>query len=194
MKNEQAINHSEHGETLLPTGEIEKLLEATTDHSPAERQAEVLEQQAALEHARTAAETVERDDPLARLQASEALASNQAPAPPPDKFLKKQSLSRELRTLQRKESAPARSLSRVIHQPVVRLVSDVAGKTISRPSGLLGGGVVAFLGSSVYLYLAYHVGFTYRPTVFLLLLVAGFAVGIVLELLIRLIRRSQTSA
>lgn len=175
-----------HQEALLPTGEIEKLLEAATERSPAELQAEAAEQQATLEKARTAAETIERDDPLARLQASETLAANQAPAPPPNAFLQKQNLQRELKSVQRKESAPIRALSRLIHQPVVRVGSEAAGKSISRPSGLLGGGIVAFLGTSVYLYLAYHIGFTYQPTVFLVLLVIGFAAGIAIEFILRL--------
>lgn len=180
-----------HHEALLPAGEVEKLLEATTERSPAEMQAEAAEQQATLEKARTDAETIERDDPLARLQQAESESAKQAPTPPPNAFLQKQSLQRELTSIQRKESAPARALSKIIHQPVIRTTSEAAGKTISRPSGLLGGGIVAFLGTSVYLYLAYHIGFTYQPTVFLVLLVAGFALGILIEYVLHLFKKSR---
>ena len=180
-----------HQEALLPAGEVEKLLEATTERSPAEIQAEAAEQQATLEKARTAAETIERDDPLARLEAAESEAAKQAAAPPPNTFLQKQSLQRELKSIQRKESAPARALSKVIHQPVISKTSEIAGNTISRPSGLLGGGILAFIGTSVYLYLAYYIGFTYQPTVFLVLLVAGFAAGIAVEYALRLIKRTR---
>lgn len=181
-----------HQEALLPAGEIEKLLEAHTERSPAEMQAEAAEQQATLEKARTAAETIERDDPLARLQQAEAEAARHAPAPPPNTFLQKQTLQRELKSIQRKESAPARALSKLIHQPVVSKTSEVAGKTISRPSGLLGGGIFAFLGTSTYLYLAYHIGFTYQPTVYLVLLVVGFALGILAEYALRLVKKPRS--
>lgn len=182
-----------HHEALLPQGEVEKLLEAHTERSPAELQAEAAKQQATLEKARTAAETIERDDPLARLEVAESEAAKQAATPPPNAFLQKQTLQRELKSIQRKESAPARALSKVIHQPAIRATSEVAGKTISRPSGLLGGGIVAFVGTSVYLYLAYYIGFTYQPTVFLVLLVAGFAAGIVVEYALRLVKRNRSA-
>lgn len=188
---EQAPKSQEYAEALLPQGEVEKLLEATTERSPAELKAEADKQQAVVESAREAVQTVERDDPLARLQAHEAQSTDAAPAPPPDKFLKKQTLKRELQSIQRKESAPARTLSKVVHQPTIQAVSEVAGKTVSRPSGLLGGGFVALVGTSVYLYLAYHIGFTYQPTVFLLLLVVGFALGLAGELLVRLVMHSR---
>ena len=191
---EQLSNNNEHAEALLPTGEIEKLLEAQTEHRPNELQAEALKQQTAIAEAREAAKTVEHDDPLARLQASETESANHAPAPPPNKFLQKVSLKRELDSIRRKESVPERALSRIVHQPAVRAVSEAAGKTISRPSGLLGGGIVAFLGSSAYLYLAYHIGFTYRPTVFTVMLVAGFIVGLILEFFIRLVTKSKQSS
>ncbi|MBC7707821.1 hypothetical protein H7Y63_01200 [Polaromonas sp.] len=187
-------------EQALPPGEVEKLLEAHTERSPAELQAEaaaqrasVEKQQAVAEAARSVAETVERDDPLAKLQASETAAADKAPVAPPNAFLRKQSLKQELQSIQRKESAPKRALSKVVHQPAVRVASDVAAKTVSRPSGMLGGGIVALFGSCVYLYLAYHIGFIYQPAVFLLLLVVGFAIGVGLELVIRLLSRSKAT-
>lgn len=188
---ERAPQNIEHGESLLPSGEVEKLLEATTERSPAELQAEAAVQQEKLESARAVAETAERDDPLARLEASETIAADQAPAPPPNSFLQKQTLQRELQSIQRKESAPVRALSKLIHQPVIRATSEVVGKSVSRPSGLLGGGIAAFVGTSAYLYLAYYIGFTYQPSVFILLLVVGFVAGVVVEMLARLILRPK---
>jgi hypothetical protein len=96
--------------------------------------------------------------------------------------------------LQRQESLPTRTFSRLVHQPVVRTISAVADKTVSRPSGLLGGGLVAFMGTSAYLYLANHIGFSYNYLVFLLLLAAGFALGLALELLVHLATASRRRA
>lgn len=185
----------ETNEALLPAGEVEKLLEATTEHSPAEKAAEAAaarsSQEATAEDARSTVENLEQSNPLDQLQASEAAAADNAPVAPPSSFLKQQSLKQGLKSVQRKESAPARALSKAVHQPVVRATSEVAAKTISRPSGLLGGGIAALLGGSAYLYLAYHIGFVYQPTVFLALTVAGFMVGIALELLFRLVVRPK---
>lgn len=58
-------------------------------------------------------------------------------------------------------------MSKVIHQPVVRNVSEAAGKTVSRPSGLLGGSLMAFIGTSAYFYLAANQGFKYIIMLFL---------------------------
>ncbi len=98
--------------------------------------------------------------------------------------LKAITLRRELKQIRRKLSPPERVLSKLVHQPVVRVVSEAASKTISRPSGLLGGGLVAFLGTSSYLYLAKHFGFTYNYLIFLGLFFGGFIIGLVLELVV----------
>jgi len=74
---------------------------------------------------------------------------------------------------------------------VVRITSEAASKTISRPSGLLGGGLMAFAGSLVYLYLAKHIGFRYNYLLFTLLFVGGFAVGLCLEVIIWLVSRQR---
>lgn len=103
-------------------------------------------------------------------------------------------LHRELQHIQRKLPAPERLLSRFVHQPAVRAISDATGKSISRPSGLLGGGIVALAGTLGYTYLARHIGFQYNYIVFILLFVGGFVAGIVLELLIWAATRSHRRA
>ena len=135
-----------------------------------------------LEAPGDAASSPARASPAGR----EAAAASQAPVAPPNTFLRKQTLTRELKTIQRKESAPDRTLSKIIHQPAIRAVSEATSKTLSRPSGLLGGGILAFAGTGGYLYLAKHIGFSYQSSVFLVLLVAGFGLGLALEALLRL--------
>lgn len=105
-------------------------------------------------------------------------------APAPVRESRKVVGARELSRVQRQLPARDRTLSRVIHQPVVRAVSEAAAGTISRPSGLLGGGIVAFIGSAAYLYFTHHVGVPYNYVVFSLLFVGGFAFGLVLELIV----------
>lgn len=138
-------------------------------------------------------ETEAQQNPLERLKAAEEAAQ---PVVNQDvnRELREITLRRELKHIRRKLPAPQRALSKVIHQPAVRVTSEFAGKTVSRPSGLLGGGVVALTGTTLYLYLANHIGFTYNYGVFLLLFVVGFAIGLVVELVVNLVFRSRHKA
>lgn len=108
-----------------------------------------------------------------------------------DRQLRNVTRSRSLHKLWRQESLPVRTFSKVVHQPAVQAVSEGASKTISRPSGMLGGGLVALLGTSIYLYLAHHMGFTYNSGVFLILFAGGFVLGLLLEFLVYLATRSR---
>lgn len=100
------------------------------------------------------------------------------------KSLEKLGIDRELFTIRRRLNKPQRAASKVIHQPVVRVVSQVAGGSVSRPSGILGGGILAFLGTSSYLYLAKHYGFEYNAGVFVVLFLSGFILGLLAEVLV----------
>lgn len=88
----------------------------------------------------------------------------------------------------------SRAFSRIIHQPVIESVSEVASKTVFRPSVTLGAGLGAFLGGSIIYFVARHYGFTLSGSEFILAGVAGAGIGIVMELLStvgrRLLKRS----
>jgi hypothetical protein len=189
-------------ETLAPQAEQqEHLLEASEKHelltaqaetakaeTPAKRQERLIEaREQAREHAQSS-------------KAVEQLKAAQTAAPAPDvrhtvnRELKAITLRRELQLIRRKLPAPQRALSNVIHQPVVRAISEATGKTVSRPSGLLGGGLVAFIGTATYYYLARHIGFTYNHFAFIVLFIGGFALGLVLELLVYLATASHRKA
>jgi hypothetical protein len=185
-KNEALLPTQERPEVMLPTAEQAEPLKAG-EADPAK----------ALDKARaTVAETTRSEiqpNPLETMEAGEKASQAMEPRRI-NRELKQITLRRELQQIRRKLPLPERTLSAVIHQPVVRAVSEAAGKTISRPSGLLGGSLVAFVGTGAYLYLARHIGFTYNYLVFLLLLGAGFIVGLSLELLVYLAMRSRRQA
>lgn len=132
-------------------------------------------------HETTRAET--HNNPVERLQAAEK-ASRPAQSLHVNRELKNITLNRELTAIRRKLSAPQRVLSKVIHQPAISAVSEPLGKTVSRPSGLLGGGLVAFLGTSVYFYMTSRTGMSYSYFVFIGLFAGGFIVGLLLELMV----------
>lgn len=96
--------------------------------------------------------------------------------------LKKITLRRELKNIRSKLSGPDKALSSVIHQPAVRVVSEASAKSIARPSGLLGGGITAFIGTTAYLVLANQMGFSYNYFVFIALFVIGFILGLTIEI------------
>lgn len=89
-----------------------------------------------------------------------------------------------------------RKLSTFIHIPSVEKLSEVGAKTVARPSGLMGGGIVALGGSLAVLYIARHIGFEVPNSLFMVLFVAGFLVGIIVELLYKTLtirkRRNQS--
>lgn len=109
------------------------------------------------------------------------------------KELKADAYKRTLRKVQSNLPVPARVFSKVVHQPVIDAISSVAGKTIARPSAFLGGSFFALLGSAVLLYMTKNYGFTYNYAVIFMLFVGGFAVGLVLELLLRVVLRRKAS-
>src|SRR5665213_1678621 len=162
--------------------------------STAERDQAEQKKQEALAHARHEA-TVESSDKVKvqeRIKSIETQTDENLSDSLVSADLKKSTFHKEIKHIRRKLTPNERVMSRLIHQPFIRTVSEVSSKTISRPSGLLGGGVVAFLGTSGYLYLTKDIGIKYNYTVFLVLLVLGFIVGLVLEALIRLTRQRRS--
>jgi len=90
---------------------------------------------------------------------------------------------RTLNRVRQQMSAPDRLVSRIIHQSTVSTVSEAASKTIGRSSGLLGGGFLSLVGTSVYYYITKHYGYEYNYLIFLLLLAGGFIAGWMVEAL-----------
>jgi len=179
----------------LASASAERLDKPAAEHSKSQQHHEADKAKQAEQARAELAQTAEQANPLERLAAAEKAESEAAAQPAQvNRELKGITLKRELKNIQHKLPASQRALSKVVHQPVVRAVSETASKSVTRPSGLLGGGLVAFLGSCSYLYLAKHVGFTYNYFVFLLLFAVGFIVGLVLEVLVWTFtsRRRQT--
>ncbi|HTE22706.1 MAG TPA: hypothetical protein VK674_06750 [Candidatus Limnocylindria bacterium] len=81
--------------------------------------------------------------------------------------------------------------SKVIHHRLVEPVSELSSKTIARPSGILGAGIIGFLGSGAVLYMAKRYGFRYNLTLFFLLIGSGFVIGLLAEVMGRVFRRKQ---
>lgn len=109
-----------------------------------------------------------------------------------DRNIRKKAYKKELHRVQAHLPKAQRPLSKFIHARPVEVVSEVGGKTVARPSGLLGGGIAAFVGTLALVLLSRHYGFSYNFFVFVLLLIAGFFVGLIIELVVRSIARARS--
>lgn len=98
------------------------------------------------------------------------------------KELTVQTYERTLTAVRNRLSKPEKTLSKVVHQPIIEKTSDVMGQTIVRPSGILFGGVFSFIGSlSAYL-LAKRLGGEMPYSVFGAFFIGGFILGLIVEL------------
>jgi hypothetical protein len=97
-----------------------------------------------------------------------------------------------MKRAQSQMSAPSRSFSKFIHNPFVERTSEAVGATVARPSGILGAGILGFIGISVVLYYARRNGFAidnpYALTVILFL--GGWTLGLVVEFIYKTARRA----
>lgn len=104
-----------------------------------------------------------------------------------------QNLDRTLSSVRHSLSTPEKQLSKFIHKPVVEKISDLGGKTIARPSGILLGGIFSFIGSlGVYL-LARHMGGELRYSIFAVTFVLGYILGLMIELVWRILDRKKST-
>lgn len=99
-----------------------------------------------------------------------------------DKTMKKNTLKNELTIIRHNLPLNQRILSMTIHQPLIKKASDISANTITRPIGLLGGGIFAFVGSLIYLMADQYIGLKYNYLFFLLFFVFGYIFAILLEL------------
>ena len=102
---------------------------------------------------------------------------------------KKEAYTQTMRRVRTKLNPAQKAFSAVIHAPVVEQASELAGKTIARPSGILGGGLFALIGLVVVTFYARRNGFQLAGSEFILLLASGFIVGVIIEITAKLIRR-----
>lgn len=105
---------------------------------------------------------------------------------------KGQTYNRTLKRVQQHLNASERLMSKAMHHKTVEKVSEGVGKTAARPSGILGGGIMALIGSFALLYVSKKYGFEYNFFVFFLLLAGGFLLGLLLELLIYTMRKAKS--
>ncbi len=108
-----------------------------------------------------------------------------------DRTMKIASLNNELKLIRAKLTSGQRLFSKSIHQPAIRRISDVSARTITRPSGLLGGGVLAFCGSLIYLLFSKYIGLRYNYFIFIMLFVIGYLLATIIEFVLKASRTTK---
>lgn len=93
-----------------------------------------------------------------------------------------------MKRVQRKLPANQRRFSKVVHNPLIESVSEVAGETIARPSGLLAGGVMSVIVNLLVIIVCRYYGYEYNYLLGILGFVGGFLMGVTGEMVYRAVR------
>jgi hypothetical protein len=109
------------------------------------------------------------------------------------KRLKTERYKTTLQQVRRHLPPVQRLTSKLIHQPAIEAISEVGSKTVARPSGLLGGGLIALVGSLSVILVAKHIGFAVPHSIFWVLFLIGFFLGLVIEFIARHLRGRRAS-
>jgi hypothetical protein len=180
FQDQQEISKSAHYEHLSePEARNAKAELAAVHHEKTKQQQ--------LEQARSAIESqAEVIQPVLETQteASKTQAQNYIS---PD--LRSMTAERALQRVRKNMSTLDRVASVVIHTKPVRVLSDASARTIARPFPLLLGGLLAFIGTTSYLWFARHIGIEYNYLVWALLFLAGFGIGLAIDTTRSLARR-----
>lgn len=184
----QAHNTGEHNE-IPSVQEARNDVDNQPEQAGADASSERIDQANNLEAARKAAAEQAVSATESASMAAEQPQADQSHSFAVHQQLKTNAYTQTLRTIQRRLPRVDQAFSKVIHNRRVEATSEFAAKSVARPSGILGGALFACIGSSVLVYLTRHYGFPYNYTMFIVFFVGGFGVGLLAELIVRLIRR-----
>jgi len=106
-----------------------------------------------------------------------------------NKQLKDMSYSRAMTRVRKHLPAPSRALSKIVHSPLLDKPSELASKTVARPSSMLGGGLFAMIGTALLLWTVNKHGYEYNYLAVAVLFLGGAIAGLAAEGTIRLLKR-----
>lgn len=165
--------------------ELAKSLENSAEHSP-EARAEAVEK-ARAEANKEALLGKERGG-------AENKSGGEPTASSVRKVTKKQKATEYKKTMtaiRSEMSAPARTFSKVIHNPVVEKTSEVVGNTVARPNAILAGSTTAFVAVALIYIIAKQYGYPLSGFESIAAFIIGWLIGITFDYLRVLIRGSS---
>lgn len=90
---------------------------------------------------------------------------------------RQKSYEHNLKQIRDEMPAAQRGFSKVIHNPVVEKVSEVAGATVARPNSILAGAIVAFFAVLAVYLIAKHYGYPLSGFETIGAFIAGWVIG-----------------
>lgn len=108
-----------------------------------------------------------------------------------NKQLKDMAYSRTMLRVQKHLSLPSRYFSKAIHSKVLDKPSELVGKTVARPSSMLGGALFAAIGTSLLLWTTKRYGYEYNYLAVILLFGIGMVLGLIIELAWKSLKKSR---
>ncbi len=172
--------HSSESTPEISSAELEHKLEQLNNKSEHEST-----ERSQAQDTEAAREAIARTEVPSKLGEKETA----APAHHPTRFDKQAAYTDTMRSMRRRLKPASRTFSRVIHAPLVEKTSEVAAKTVFRPSVTLGATGMALLVTSALYFTARHYGFAISGSEFALSLLLGGIVGFLIELTARLFKR-----
>lgn len=104
---------------------------------------------------------------------------------------KKQAYRKEIKKVQSQLPRGSRTFSKIVHNPIIETISDTTAKTIFRPSALIGGSVTGLvLGLIIYLVARYY-GYPISTMTLVALLIIGAILGVIVELILGMFKKTS---
>jgi hypothetical protein len=118
--------------------------------------------------------------------------THHAAAPILDRYEKKKAHDKVLKQVESSLPAHERTLSKVVHAPIIKPISEAAERTVARPTSLLWGGIFACIASASLYICAKQFGFTYNYLLSSLSFVGGYFLGLGFDLMVRMLGLQRT--
>lgn len=179
---ETKANKLSHHESREHTERLREHIERSAENTPERSHAE---QEARIEVAHEALPSNEYESTVNE-------SANQNDIHTPTRKEKQHSFATTMHHIRKDLRPTERTLSKVIHQPTVEKVSDLAGKTVARPSGVIGATSFGLVGLIFVFGIAKYAGFQLSGSEMPLLLGVGFIAGLLTEWIYKSMRSLVT--
>lgn len=99
------------------------------------------------------------------------------------KEIKQTAYRKLIKKTQSQLKGPEKTFSKLIHRPTIEKSSEIASKTVARPTSFLMGSIFAFLASLIVFYISKRNGFEYNYLLFIIVFIGGYFFGLIVEMI-----------
>ena len=97
------------------------------------------------------------------------------------KEMKEKEYKKTLKTIQKDMNPAERTVSKIIHNPVVEKTSEVASATVARPAAILAGSLSALIVTSAIYIIAKTYGYVLSGSEWIFAFFVGWAIGLIID-------------